>query len=337
MNESNAPRVAADWYALHIHLSEPVLAARFVSEWVQPRVRAMQEAGRIGGWFYLNYWDGGPHLRVRVRGLDALGREQWLAEVRGAVADWRAPTPPTRESFYGAHGFDGQPVDVAKLEWFDEGTVRVVDYEPEYQRYGGPQALVLAEQMFEQTSTLSCALLRASATRLSLRLAQALKLMPLYARALHGDDLGAARRFFADYATFWAAYSAGTRALADLLGQSAVRAVPTEQLLVSLGAAPGELDSVSARLLEALQRHVAGLRRLHAEGQLICPYNGRVIDGHELLQASLTGILTSQMHMHNNRLGLVPGQELMLARQVAAAAAAAAGALAPAAGAELLS
>jgi hypothetical protein len=35
----------------------------------------------------------------------------------------------------------------------------------------------------------------------------------------------------------------------------------------------------------------------------------------------VAAIFTSQMHMQNNRLGLAPGQELMLARQLANAAA----------------
>ncbi len=324
-SNTEAPRVAADWMALHIHLSDPVLATRFLVEWLHPRVRARLEGGQIERWFYLHYWDGGPHLRVRVQGLSAGARDAWLREVSDAVPAWRAPTPPQREAFYGNHGFDGQPVDVAALPWFDEGTVRVVDYEPEYQRYGGAAALRMAERLFHASSELAVRQLGAALVRPGQRLAQALRLMPAWGRVVTGDDLPALAAFFSRYAAFWAAYSPQTRALADAMQDEIAPAHEARALEPALTAEPAALDSGSRALHTALADGRAAWDVLWQQGRLVSPFDGRVVRDAGLYRASLEAIVGSLMHMHHNRLGLVPAQELLLARRAAAAARALAG------------
>ncbi len=319
-SDDPAPRVAADWMALHIHLSDPVLATRFLVEWLHPRVRALHEGGQITRWFYLHYWDGGPHLRVRVQGLAADARPGWLAQVSQAAGAWCAPHPPQREAFYGNHGFDGQAVDVAALPWFDEGTVRVVDYEPEYQRYGGAAALRVAESLFHTSSELALRQLGAALVRPGQRLAQALRLMPAWARVVCGDDLADQAAFFSRYAAFWASYSPQTRALADALGDEAPAAGEARALAPAFSAAPATLDSASRVLHAALAQARRDWQRLFHEGRLVAPFDGRVLRDTGLYRASLEAIVGSLMHMHHNRLGLVPAQELLLARRAAAAA-----------------
>jgi thiopeptide-type bacteriocin biosynthesis protein len=338
------PRVAADWMALHIHLSDPVLATRFLVEWLHPRLRALHEGGRIQRWFYLHYWDGGPHLRVRVQGLAATERPAWQAAVAEATPAWRAPNPPQREAFYGNHGFDGQPVDATALPWFEEGTVRVVDYEPEYRRYGGAPALAVAERLFHTSSELALRQLGAALVRPGQRLAQALRLMPAWGRAVAGDDLAGLAAYFGRYAAFWASYSPQTQALADTLQDTApLPAAEAQSLAPALGAAPHRLDSASRLLHGALAEARGAWAGLYASGELISPFDGRVVRDPGLYRASLEAIVGSLMHMHHNRLGLVPAQELLLARRAAAAARSLDGAAAAARGltapseAELLS
>ncbi len=322
---------AQDWFALHIFLSDAAATDRFLLDWVTPQVRRLMGSGAARGWFFLRYWEGGPHLRLRLRGLSAAGRAQLLAEVRAALPGYLSAEPPTRESYYRHHFFDGQPMDPAQLPWFDEGSVQVMPYDAEWRRYGGMAGLAVNEGLFDLSSTLALSLVRASTADVSRRLQLAASLMPLFARAWRADLPGVAR-FLDDYVAYWTASSAQVQAF-DAPG--ALAPAPTAEQCRRLAQqlqddADGTPRSPAALLRAGLQAARSQWDIQRHQGLLVSPITAAPVADDTQHRQALQAMLASQLHMLNNRLGLAPMQEVALARSLARTAHALARAAAPA-------
>ena len=99
-------------------------------------------------WFFLRYGEGGPHVRLRIGAPAAC----LIDEIRPAIEHAAAASPRVR-----------------RLE--------MVPYDPEVERYGGPDGVALAEVRFHQSSRVAVDLLRKSDAARSARLGQALLAM----------------------------------------------------------------------------------------------------------------------------------------------------------------
>lgn len=309
---------AQDWFALHIFLSDAAAADRFLLDWVTPQVRQLMGNGSASGWFFLRYWEGGPHLRVRLRGLSPAARTQLLADARAAVPAYLSAQPPTREAYYRNHFFDGQPMDLAQLPWYDEGSVEVLPYEPEWRRYGGTAGLPVNEQLFDLGSTLALGLVRASPGDVSRRLQLAASLMPLFALAWQSDLAGVAR-FLDDYVAYWSLSSAQVKAFNAPAHAPAPTAEQCQRLAQQLqGARDGAtVRSPAALLMAGLDAALAQWAIQRHQGLLVSPITGAPVADDAQHRLALQAMLASQLHMLNNRLGLAPMQEVALARSLA--------------------
>ncbi|MEU7703623.1 lantibiotic dehydratase C-terminal domain-containing protein, partial [Streptomyces sp. NPDC039028] len=81
---------ATAWTAWHLHLGTTARSAhdRVVTDVIGPTVRELAPGTP---WFFIRYWQSGPHLRLRVGDLDEAARTR----VAAALA---APQPPGRSS-----------------------------------------------------------------------------------------------------------------------------------------------------------------------------------------------------------------------------------------------
>jgi thiopeptide-type bacteriocin biosynthesis protein len=326
---------AADWHALHIFLSEPTLSNRFLVEWLAPQARQQLLAGHARNWFFVRYWEGGPHLRVRLKGMPAAQREVWHAAVQQALTPYLNPEPVARETYYGAHGFDGAPIDLTTLPWHAEGSVIEQPYEPEWQRYGGSQAMAVHEVLFDLSSTLAAALVRTSLTDPMRRMALSASVMPEFALAWRADAATLAD-FFDTYAAYWANYSQATRRFAEQLGSTASAppaAAQVQALAEQVQAAAGGIDTQARAphvlLRQGLREAVQQLGAAHAHGLLRQPLDGRTVESPGAYAMAVQSMLSSQLHMFNNRMGLVPAQEVVLAKGISRTARALLGQAAP--------
>ncbi|MET9325689.1 lantibiotic dehydratase C-terminal domain-containing protein [Tsukamurella sp. NPDC003166] len=123
--------------AVHLHLPyfDPALEDRAVAELARDLP--------VAEWFYLRYWQRGPHLRVRAL-TPACGDRLWRATVRAAAVAGRAARPQRALDQAGyaaavaetaAAGEAGRPLEV--LDLLAPGCYPWV-YVPEFDRYGGP-------------------------------------------------------------------------------------------------------------------------------------------------------------------------------------------------------
>ncbi|SDF79566.1 thiopeptide-type bacteriocin biosynthesis domain-containing protein [Lentzea fradiae] len=161
------------WTGLHCRVNwKRADVDTFVADSLAPLM-----AGRE--WFFLRYWETGPHLRVRVQGDPG--------DLRSELADLVAA-----QDFATTADEPG---------WLPHGDVREVEYVPETARYGGPAALPVAERLFCRSTEVAVAVLQAARTE-SGRLTAALQLTMTTAKAL-GLDLPQAASWLRTLGTGW--------------------------------------------------------------------------------------------------------------------------------------
>lgn len=314
---------ARRWLSVHVFLADPALQERYLCEHVKPRLREWRSTGRVSQWFFIRYWEGGPHLRIRLAGDVANDPASVIEALRAGIGAWQSASPPQRDSYYRGHAFDGVPVDVAALPWYPEGSVELIEYVPETQRYGGPQALAASESLFELSSELALSVCRSAPQGLTARLSVAYSLMAASALATVPAIVGVGA-FFRNYAAYWSQHSAQTRALAAQLAERPSEAT-AEQLAVLRRLAQSRGDERSER--NAVGTWAAGVRKLVTElkilslaGDLHAPFGGARAVDEPACERAVQSIVGSQIHMLNNRLGVVPVAELLLATTLARAA-----------------
>lgn len=266
----------AEWLYVKLYTGTST-ADRLLQEAVAPLVRSALGSGAADGWFFIRYGDPDWHLRLRLHGAP-----HQLKELAGELPQVLAPLH--RE----------------QLLW----KVQLDTYERETERYGGPEAILLAERLFQADSE----------TVLEL-----LELLP-------GDEGADARwrlmlcgmdRLLSDLGLGLEARLKVTTALRETFGREfhvdgAIEQQlserfrkerrGTEALLGSGKAGSPVLDKgveVLQRRSERLAPITAGLNTLAAEGRL---------------GVSIPELAGSFLHMHANRMARAAGraQELVL-------------------------
>jgi thiopeptide-type bacteriocin biosynthesis protein len=112
----------SEWVYIKLYTGSAT-ADRILRETVQPLVRQMLDSGASDGWFFIRYGDPDWHVRLRFHGRPKVLREIVMAAVDSVVA----------------------PL-------LEDGRLRRIQYdtyEREVERYGGPEAMLLAEQFFQ--------------------------------------------------------------------------------------------------------------------------------------------------------------------------------------------
>lgn len=267
------------WTSLHVRLSWAVEHVdAFIADALAPAMAEQRAAGRLADWFYVRYWQTGPHLRIRLR--DATG--DLTGVLRDLVA--RADHPvaePDPAAFHAALG-------VAGGTWLPHGDVRETPYEPEVDRYGGPGALPTAEEVFCRSTDVAVAVLRSARTP-GAKFTAAVELVMATAVALKMDRVEAAS---------W------LRSLATGWRQAQEPAAP-----------PGLGSHVAARTLHEARaaRLAARWDRLEAHATGAVAHWVEHVRAADLPRYAWA----SQLHMLCNRLGLDPEQERTACRLVA--------------------
>lgn len=154
------------WVSLHAFhdgdLDDVLLGA------VLPVLGELRRAGLAESYFYLRYWDGGRHVRVR---LSARRPEPVRALALPLLRERLAALPPGPAPDPGAYAAQAallaarEGVTGYLREPLPAGTVHEIGYRPEHRRYGTGAALAAAERHFGESSRIALGLIAAGAGR----------------------------------------------------------------------------------------------------------------------------------------------------------------------------
>ncbi|AUG81079.1 Putative lantibiotic dehydrogenase domain [Kitasatospora sp. MMS16-BH015] len=276
----------ADWHSLHLSLDAGTAGTdAFVTGQLAPLLEEFISAGTAEEWFFIRYGEGGPHLRIRVRGLRSPALPGRLAD---RLAELAAKCPAESGPWPTPHG-----------------QVSAVPYLPETDRYGGPAALPIAERLFTVSTRTAVAALHQLAAGTT-RLVLAADLAHATAHALGLDRLAAAR-WLRGQAAGWR-WVTEVPLLAAAAVHSRVNSVYAQQRSSLLGRA----DALHGQLAEGsaapwLADWVAEVRAADQELRALPdPDSSR-----------LGWAWGSQLHMLFNRLGVSPDEERAVCRLAA--------------------
>jgi len=190
------------WHALHVYLPHSV-QTRFLREVVDPVLR---DAGLRDRFFFLRYWQGGPHLRLRMHGASGAT----VASIRQALASAvPAGTPELAAEYAYEVSLQAQLAEREREQPAPEraaGTVEEADYRPEYGKYGGPAGIRIAERLFGRTSAAVLDLIGARADPAPRApVGDAIRVMAMSLRG-SGLDAERSRAFLERYEQWWRPY-----------------------------------------------------------------------------------------------------------------------------------
>jgi hypothetical protein len=113
----------------------------------------------ISKWFYIRYWEGGPHIRLRY--LSEYEHNEIIENINGFVQANISGIIISKKAYYESIKFNtgGDNRNLEQLSWYPEGEIVNIPYEPEYERYGGKEVMGASETLFMHSSLLTVVIL----------------------------------------------------------------------------------------------------------------------------------------------------------------------------------
>jgi hypothetical protein len=324
------------WQAVYVFYAGP--PRPLLLGCVKPLVAELRSRDLISGYFFINYWLQGQHVRLRLKPASRAALPELRERAESAVTAFIAAKP----SLYGGrpekairlyHEMLEREFSAAERAQYvaEDGRPRLRPnnsfswerYEPEYGKYGGPAGVDLAEWHFRYSSDLALAAAREVNLHLhTVLLGFSAQLMMVMAATFLPDPADLARHLSSSH-KFWdqvAPSSAGQR-VPDEPGRYAyppelAARVGRRFADIRAAVADRELD----RLPEFERRwavHCAELRRrvvgLAEAGDLV--FSGPGGQGEQVVTdpvAALRRLMSAYAHMTNNRLSVIVPREAYL-------------------------
>ncbi|OII67122.1 lantibiotic dehydratase C-terminal domain-containing protein [Streptomyces sp. CC77] len=167
MTTTGTPTATGAWQATHVFYAanpRPLLL-----HCVRPLVAELEADGLLAGYFFINYWLEGPHVRLRIKPSTPAAEDEVRSRTARAVDAFLAERPALYEvdsgvlsDFYNTLFEIEFPAAERGRYTDDQGRMRLrpnntrspEPYEPEYGKYGGPAGIELAEWHFRHSSDL---------------------------------------------------------------------------------------------------------------------------------------------------------------------------------------
>lgn len=326
--------MAKNWISLHIFYVgalEPLLL-----DAVQPLVQDLRERRLLQRFFFIRYWQEGPHLRLRLLPGEGVAREDVQRRAEEALRAYlrdnpslytlnnEKRSPSYKEMFlaeYSLKKWQEFYGDSDEMPMRPNNSVHAIPYEPEYGRYGGSDGIELAEWHFEKSSEIVLKLARTTNLHVrSILLGLALQLAVSLSMGLL-ENRAQVARFFAHYEQFWTRNYGrpGTtptsfeKKFARMEASLQQRIFDLEQSVLQRVQEPRSL--VEWEWIEHVRELKTRLERLVAEKKLI--FQNALTDNQPQMfddpVATASLLLTSYIHMTNNRLGALILDEMYLA------------------------
>jgi thiopeptide-type bacteriocin biosynthesis protein len=294
---------------------------------IAPLVRKLREQEMIAGYFFIRYWMSGPHIRLRLSLADGVSEEAVKQIVEQDLSAFLARRPalfeidkkalgPLYKSMYlaeySAEKFAEEFGEDGELPFFDNNTFHYIDYEPEYDRYGGEHGMALSERHFEVSSDLVIKLIED--TNMHVRgivMGHSVQIMLQTCYTFLGND-ERVDAFLEQYMDFWqTTFAQNSQNLYPGFDRKYSHMAP--KLLKRIAEVQNLNESSECAGTETERNWIAHMKEVREEiRQLVATNSLQMRDGAEGEDAALNILLSSYIHMTNNRLGVSILDEIYL-------------------------
>ncbi|MEU4232918.1 lantibiotic dehydratase C-terminal domain-containing protein [Nonomuraea sp. NPDC026600] len=300
------------WISAHLFHAGP--PDTLVERVVAPLVAELD--GELDGFFFLHYWEGGPHLRLRVKPVDGACAGRIRDLIEGRAVAYFAGHPSVRGFRTGQYQeLAARYARAEDLTGYDErlhpnDAVEFIAYVPEHRAYGEDACIAAVEEHFTDSSRLALGLLATRPDR-GRRAAAGLAALTLTVAACLPDErvlasrLRAGIRFPPDVEqAFQRDRDRLLRQARRLWGMS--REAEPAGGMPDAGEPTGGMPAAWAASLRTLRDR---LTELHAVPSDVATPAGSLARLLRPEAAAVPYILLRCSHLLNNRLGIIPAAE----------------------------
>lgn len=257
----------------HVFLHNPVEQEKFVKSLSE----VFKNTDLDKDWFFIRYWHGGPHVRVR---FDESFNEDIIVNHLKEKMDMVFTDRDfnlKKEDYYKNHTFDGKKENIDELPFYKNGSIEKIEYVPEIERYGDGKLLKLNEKIFRASSEYVIEILNSTNHPYYIFLS-AFKFMNDILKTVKDR-----KEFLKLYVMYWSTIGVDKRIKHDTL------------LKIYSKLEKFTLPEQAQVKYDNLMKAFSNLKK-------------------ETDENTYTYFVSSQIHMNNNRFGIVPGIEVKLAK-----------------------
>ncbi|MGW1974370.1 thiopeptide-type bacteriocin biosynthesis protein [Streptomyces sp. NPDC001889] len=302
--------MAEAWTSLHVFHRGGT--DRLIVGAVGDLVRSLDADRLLDRFFFLRYWEGGPHLRLRLRPADGADVRD---RARAALEKHLEEHPTTERWDPDRYALTAESLARAEeLPYYDRRLrladgVEDIPYRPEYAVFGGPEAVDAVERHFTDSSRIALAVLeRTAAPERRLGFALASLMLALTAGEPDHDRVTSVLERTRDRWDDPATAGAG-RAAAFARQRAALTAQAIRCRRIAADPAPDGLTGAWARSIRTLHHEI---RTLQAAGRFRPAPAGSSFHPGAGPHGDRTILLLRCVHLLCNRLGLSGPQEAHL-------------------------
>lgn len=276
-----------EWKAIHFFIHDNTFHNKFLVEYLKPVVESLEKENLLERYFYIVYWQGGNHIRFRYRSpepekvekqVSAAYEKFLLVYETGYVLD--------EDTYYEMNRNNKENVEDITI--VPDKTRREYAYEPEYDRYGGPESMGYCENIFALSSKYTLQIRQQAGSSLMKRIIGSLDLFTLAIKGVHDK-----KRFLTLYRRYWS----------DFAPDNGRTLFSVKELAEKYKERYRKLMTGKASFYEDWEKGFT------EEMNKACNCQTAYKD----VDTAYNMILASQIHMTNNRLGLIPQLEAQLA------------------------
>lgn len=132
------------WLAVHLYYNEPW--EEFLTKALEPYINSVIRSGVAEQYFFIRYWDRGPHIRLRFKGDTTVFEQIFRPNLLEHFENYFEDKPSKRTDPHYPENFPEE------LKWLPNNSVHFFNYEPEVERYGGITGVQIAEEHFHASS-----------------------------------------------------------------------------------------------------------------------------------------------------------------------------------------
>jgi len=311
------------WLAVYLYYNEPW--ETFLKQGVFPIVKKIIGEQFADEYFFIRYWEKGPHVRLRFKGDEKILSTKIKPILIKHFNRFFADNPSQREELKMHESVS------EKFSLHPNNSIQFIEYEPEIERYGGEFGILIAEKQFMNSSNAILEIIdETEKFTYDMAMGTAIQLHLSFAFAL-GFNIEEIKSFFGFTSTCWFSRAIPNyykltddekkshgkevrKAFADSYENQKKVLMPfIESFLKRLKY--NELNSqIINRWMQNMNQIRKDLENLIEKEQLIVNLNYyKDIKKHEntSLFKAIT-ILESYVHMANNRLGILNRDEAFL-------------------------